>query len=157
MSETVYKGACFCGDCTFEYAYSEDAKPVFAALCHCRLCRNCTASSAAHLVGVPKGAYKLTKGEPKTFTHPDYPSFEHSFCPNCGGHVTQGPKEAGFVAIFPTNLEMGKEKFPEVPSIFKPQCHMNFENAMIQDAFSEAQLPKFKDFPKEMGGSGDML
>jgi hypothetical protein len=68
----------------------------------------------------------------------------------------QGPNGGTFLAVFPTNFDFGKEKFPVVPDAFKP-AHVNFENAMTEECFVGASLPKFKDFPTAMGGSGEML
>ena len=65
----------------------------------------------------------------------------------------QCPIEMSFIAIYPTNLDFGKERFPVVPEIFKPKIHGNCENALTPECLDGCKMTQYKDFPGFLGGS----
>jgi len=70
---------------------------------------------------------------------------QRKFCRECGGHVLTEHKPANFVDVYAAIL----------PTLeFKPALHVNYESAVLR---IRDGLPKLKDFPKEMGGSGEEL
>jgi hypothetical protein len=118
--------------------------PLNMGYCHCDSCRRYS--------GAPLSAFTLWKPENVTVTRGEeflgrYKSSEMSdrrYCTKCGGHVTVDHPSLGLTdirAILPT-LD------------FKPTVHLNYEETVlpIKDG-----LPKLKDFPSAIGGSGETL
>lgn len=93
----------------------------------------------------PPDAVKVTKGADLLGT---YNATEHSFrrwCKTCGGHVLTEHPGMGLTDVYAATI-------PSFP--FKPGLHVNYGETVlhIRDG-----LPKMKDMPAEMGGSGDTL
>jgi UMP-CMP kinase len=139
----TYGGQCNCGAVKFTFECKE--KPMFVGLCHCLSCRNLSSGSAPHLVGIKDDELKFT-GEDNLGEYAPGKMF-FRFCKTCGSPVCQGPKGAGFTAVFASRFDFAMKKFPEIPAIFKPNAHLNFENALIPDLFKNDGLVKFKCFP----------
>lgn len=127
---TEYKGQCPCGAVHFTYTSTEETKPMFSAICHCLNCRKANGTSP-HLLGVPKTAFAITKGEEDSVKHYDItPKLQRFFCQTCGTGIYQGPKGAPFVAVFPTNFDILRVQFPkDVPDFFQVTKQFNCENA----------------------------
>lgn len=71
---------------------------------------------------------------------------DRSWCDKCGGHVlTDHGDTYGIVDVYAAVIE---------GLTFNQTAHVNYESTVmpVKDG-----LPKFKDFPAEMGGSGEML
>jgi hypothetical protein len=92
---------------------------------------------------VPK-IYMITKG------------FRKAFCSECGTAIYQGPVDAPFVATFPTLYEFAG-RFPAMPAPLHPTLHYNFENCILPELFNKEGVTVYKDFPKEIGGSGEKM
>ena len=73
-------------------------------------------------------------------------SFSHrTYCKRCGGHLLNGHPSVGLVDVFSATI----------PTLeFAPGVHVNYAETVlpIKDG-----LPKMKDFPAELGGSGVTL
>jgi hypothetical protein len=70
---------------------------------------------------------------------------ERQFCMKCGGHLMTGHPNFGL-----TDVRAGA-----IPSIaFKPVAHLNYAEGVLP---MKDGLPKLKDFPAEVGGSGEMI
>ena len=70
---------------------------------------------------------------------------DRQFCTKCGGRVMVDHPGLGLVDIAPATL----------PTLaFKPAVHLNYEETVlpIKDG-----LPKLKDFPAAVGGSGETM
>ena len=65
-------------------------------------------------------------------------------CKTCGGHSHHVAGSLGVVDVY-AGLVEGLE--------FKPALHLNYESTIMP---MKDGLPKFKDFPEEFGGSGEM-
>jgi hypothetical protein len=67
------------------------------------------------------------------------------WCKVCGGHLLGRHPQWGLVDVFAATI-------PDFP--FAPGVHVNYESTVlpIKDG-----LPKFKDFPAELGGSGESI
>ena len=67
-------------------------------------------------------------------------------CKTCGGHIFTEHPEMGltdvYVAVLPQQLP------------FQPGVHVNYQESVLHVSDG---LPKMKDVPGEMGGSGDTL
>jgi hypothetical protein len=70
---------------------------------------------------------------------------DRQFCRNCGGHVMS----------FHPGLNLMDVYAATIPSMkFVPGIHVNYAESVlpIRDG-----LPKMRDFPKEFGGSGELM
>jgi hypothetical protein len=67
------------------------------------------------------------------------------FCRQCGGRVMVGHPAIGLI-------DVGSVVLPDLA--FQPTLHVHYGEKVL--AMRDG-LPKFKDFPKEFGGSGDTL
>jgi hypothetical protein len=67
------------------------------------------------------------------------------YCSKCGGHVMTDHPGAEFKDVYAAIL----------PSLqFEPGIHVNYASAVLRIPDG---LPKMKDFPAEMGGSGETV
>jgi hypothetical protein len=139
MSE--YKGACFCGAVEFTVS----GAPAAMGYCHCDSCRRWSAG--------PINAFTLWKPEAVTFTKGEsnlgtYNKTERSFrkwCKTCGGHVLTVHPGWGLTDVYAAVLQDFR---------FEPQLHVNYAESVLR---VRDGLPKQRDVPKEMGGSGAIL
>lgn len=133
-------GTCLCGAVAIEAR----GEPLDMGYCHCDSCRRYS--------GAPLSAFTLWKPENVTVTRGEeflgrYKSSEMSdrrYCTKCGGHVIVDHPSLGLIDIRAV-----------LPSLaFKPTVHLNYEETVlpIKDG-----LPKLKDFPAAIGGSGETL
>jgi hypothetical protein len=70
---------------------------------------------------------------------------QRQYCKKCGGHLMTNHPPLGLVDVFAA----------PIPTLgFAPGVHVNYAETVlpIRDG-----LPKLKDFPKEFGGSGEMI
>ena len=73
------------------------------------------------------------------------PKSERQFCRTCGGHIMANHPPFGLVDVF----------YATIPTLdFKPAVHVNYQETVLP---AKDGLPKFKDFPKELGGSGELI
>ncbi len=140
-SQNEYKGSCFCGAVEIQV----QGAPEAMGFCHCSSCRHWSAG--------PINAFTLWKPEAVTVTKGKdqlgaYNKTEHSirkWCKACGGHVFTEHPGFGLTDVYAAVI-------PGFP--FEPALHVNYGEAVLR---IKDGLPKQKDFPKEMGGSGTAL
>ena len=75
-------GGCQCGAIRYELSKLPDNPSI----CHCRMCQKAFGSYYAPLAGVPRSAFRLTRGELGTFMSSD--EVERGFCRSCGTPLT---------------------------------------------------------------------
>jgi hypothetical protein len=81
MAET-WSGGCQCGAVRYRFA----EKPRGAHVCHCRMCQKAFGAFYAPLVGAPRAAFDVTRGEVALFRSSD--QVERGFCRACGTPLT---------------------------------------------------------------------
>jgi hypothetical protein len=113
--------------------------------CHCESCRHWSASPVNAFSLWNPEAVKVTKGEDNIGTYNKTPRSSRKWCKSCGGHLFTEHPEMELTDVYVAVI-------PDLP--FKPAIHVNYkETALhIQDG-----SPKFKDMPKEAGGSGEVM
>jgi hypothetical protein len=142
MSDS-HKGSCFCG----AVEVTATGAPVHMGYCHCDSCRHWSAGPINAFTLWKPDAVKVTKGADHLGSYMKEPQGTSSrkFCKLCGGHVLSEHPKWGITDIYAALL----------PSVeFKPEMHANYgqKKLAVKDG-----LPKFNDFPADMGGSGQML
>jgi hypothetical protein len=137
----AHKGRCFCG--AVEIAV--EGAPEAMGYCHCESCRSWSAGPVnAYSLWKPD-AVKITKGRDQVGMLAKTPAVERQFCTTCGGHIMANHPPLGLVDVF----------YGTIPTLdFKPAVHVNYQETVLP---LKDGLPKFKDFPKEFGGSGEMI
>ena len=138
MANKSYKGSCFCGTVQFTVA----GDPAGMGYCHCDSCRKWSAGPVNAFTLWRPEAVKVTKGAEKIGTFNKTPHSYRKWCTNCGGHVFTDHPGMGLVDVYAAVIE---------DLHFVPGIHVNYQETRL--AMRDG-LPKMKDMPKEMGGSG---
>ncbi|SDZ77521.1 GFA family protein [Microbulbifer marinus] len=142
MGETKsYQGSCFCGAVQFTVS----GEPAAMGYCHCESCRHWSAGPVNAFSLWQPEAVKVTEGEDKIGTYHKTPNSYRKWCQNCGGHIFSEHPGMGLTDVYAAVI-------PDLP--FEPSVHVNYQEAKLR---IRDGLPKLKDFPKEMGGSGITL
>jgi hypothetical protein len=140
MSNT-HTGACFCGAVQIEVTGSPEAM----GYCHCASCRSWSAGPVnAFTLWKPENV-KVTKGADQIGRFMKSKTSDRQFCRTCGGHLMTHHPTFGLTDVYAATI----------PSVaFKPGVHVNYAETVhpMKDG-----LPKLKDFPAELGGSGVAL
>lgn len=77
-----FSGGCRCGGVRYEC----NAEPALSLHCHCRDCQYATGSAFATVVGVPKEAFNMLKGDVTSYTvdAASGSKVSREFCKTCG-------------------------------------------------------------------------
>jgi len=132
----MHVGTCFCGAVTLEVTGEPEGM---------RSCRSWSGGPVNAFSLWKPAAVKVTSGEGNVATFQKTPVSERKYCTKCGGHLMTNHPPLGLVDVFAATI----------PTLrFAPGVHVNYAETVlpIRDG-----LPKFKDFPKEFGGSGDSV
>ena len=137
----THTGSCFCGAVTVEVTGAPEAM----GYCHCRSCRSWSGGPVNAFTLWKPDAVKVTKGADQVATFAKTPMSERKYCKKCGGHLMANHPPLGLVDVFSATL----------PTLaFTPSVHVNYAETVLK---MKDGLPKLKDFPKEFGGSGEMI
>jgi hypothetical protein len=140
-SQPSYIGTCFCGAIEIE-AIGEPAVMVF---CHCESCRTWLSAPIHGAALFPAANVRVRKGADRLGTYKKTEASHRRFCQQCGGRVLVEHPGIGMTDVSSVVL-------PELA--FRPTMHVHYGEKVLAQRDG---LPKFKDFPKEFGGSGDTL
>ncbi len=146
MSEKgVHEAGCFCG--TVKFSLRGD--PELMAYCHCDSCRQWSAGPVSAFTLWKPDALQLTEGADKIAVFEKNPGTvdetilsKRKWCSVCGGHLYTEHPTMGLI---------------DVPAavigdfVFEPVFHVHYQETVHRIADG---LPKFRDLPKEAGGSG---
>lgn len=134
-------GRCFCGAVELEVS----GAPAAMGYCHCSSCRAWSAAPVNAFSLWKPDEVKVTRGEDRLASVQRSPLTERIYCDDCGGHLMARHPTRGLVDVFVGVL----------PTLeFRPQVHVNYAETVLP---MKDGLPKLKDFPAEMGGSGETL
>jgi len=137
----VQKGQCFCGAVAIEVTGSPEAM----GYCHCASCRSWSAGPVNAFTLWTPDAVKVTKGAEHLTTFEKTKYSQRQFCSLCGGHVMTSHKAFGLIDVYAATI-------PTQP--FKPDLHVNYAETVLPICDG---LPKMRDVPTVMGGSGETL
>lgn len=136
-----YKGRCFCGAVELKVT----GAPAAMGYCHCTSCRQWSAGPVNAFTLWPPSAVTVTRGADQLASYSKNPSSIRKWCKQCGGHVMTDHPGFKLVDVYAAVI-------PDLP--FKPGVHVNYGETVLR---IHDGLPKQKDFPAEMGGSGTSL
>ncbi len=140
-SERTYKGSCFCG----EVQFTVTGEPVAMGYCHCNSCRHWSAGPVNAFTLWHPDAVKLSQGGQHIATYNKTPQSARKWCNRCGGHIFTEHPAWNLTDVYAATI-------PEFP--FKAGVHVHYQETVLP---MKDGLPKQKDVPKEMGGSGVLL
>jgi hypothetical protein len=139
--EKTYEGQCFCG--AVKIVVTGD--PAGAGYCHCTTCRSWSGSPLNAFTLWPTEAVQVIEGEDQIGEFNMNEQTYRQWCRACGGHLMARHPQLGLVDVYAATI-------PSFP--FTPHLHVNYESTVLP---MKDGLPKMKDFPAEMGGSGETL
>ena len=138
---TTHKGACFCRTVEIEV----HGAPEAMGYCHCSSCRSWSAGPVnAFTLWKPENV-KVTKGAESLARYMKTEKSGRHFCKKCGGHVMTDHPTMGLVDVYAATIPTQK---------FSPGVHVNYSETVLP---MKDGLPKLKDFPAELGGSGAIM
>jgi len=140
MADT-HSGACFCGAVAIEVTGS----PVQMGYCHCKSCRSYSGAPVSAFTLWKQENVKVTKGADLLGRFNKVGFSDRQFCTKCGGHVLVQHPSLGLTDVHASTI-------PTV--VFKPAVHLNYAETVLP---MRDGLPKLKDFPAEVGGSGETM
>ena len=137
----THKGSCYCGMVEIEAR----GAPVDMGYCHCDACRKYS--------GMPVNAFTLwkpdnvrvTKGQESLGKFKSSEMSDRRYCTKCGSHVSVDHPMLGLIDVRIGALR----NFP-----FKPKVHLNYAETILP---MRDGLPKLRDFPSAIGGSGETM
>ena len=136
-----HSGSCFCGAVQFTVT----GEPVAMGYCHCDSCRHWSAGPVNAFTLWPPSNFQITKGADNVANYAKTPGSQRKWCKTCGGHVFTDHPQMGLIDVYAAVL----------PTLeFKPALHVFYGETKLR---IKDGLPKMKDVPAEMGGSGEVL
>lgn len=140
MTEKL-KGTCFCGAVEIEVS----GEPAAMGYCHCSDCRAWAAAPVNAFSLWPTDKVTVTKGAEHLASFSKTERSERQYCKKCGGHVMTGHPHWDLIDVYTAVL-------PQLD--FQPGVHVHYQETVLP---MRDGLPKMKDLPGEMGGSGETL
>jgi hypothetical protein len=90
-------------------------------------------------------AVRITSGAEHVATFQKTEFGQHQYCAKCGGHLMTDHPPFGLVDVFAATLPTLK---------FTRGVHVNYAQTVLP---MRDGVPKLRDFPKELGGSGEVI
>lgn len=140
MTKT-YCGHCFCG--AVEIAVTGTSAAM--GFCHCESCRSWSAGPVNAFTLWPPESVRVIKGRENLGIFAKTPTSERQFCTRCGGHIMTMHPGFGLVDVYAATI-------PDLA--FEPQLHVNYAESVLP---MRDGLPKFRDFPSDIGGTGSLI
>jgi hypothetical protein len=137
----THVGKCFCGAVEVEATGSPEAM----GYCHCRSCRSWSGGPVNAFTLWKPQAVRIASGVEHVATFQKSKLSQRRYCAKCGGHLMTNHPTLGLVDVFASTI-------PSVP--FVPGVHVNYAETVLP---MRDGLPKLKDFPAELGGSGEAI
>lgn len=138
---SMYKGKCFCGAVELEVS----GEPAGMGFCHCGDCRSWAAAPVNAFSLWAPTQVKVTKGAESIGEFRKTERSHRQFCTKCGGHLMTLHPHWNLIDVYAATI-------PEFRH--KAGVHVHYQETVfpIKDG-----LPKMKDLPAEMGGSGTTI
>jgi len=137
----THVGSCFCGTVQLEVV----GEPEGMGYCHCRSCRAWSGGPVNAFSLWKLEAVRVTSGSDELATYQKTAFSQRQYCAKCGGHLMTLHPTLGLVDVFAATL----------PTLaFAPGVHVNYADTVLP---MRDGLPKLKDFPAELGGSGETM
>ncbi|MHC8299150.1 GFA family protein [Pseudomonas sp. ZS1P83] len=136
--ERSYKGSCFCG--AVEFTVSGESAGM--GYCHCESCRHWSAGPVNAFTLWKPEAVQVTRGADNIGTYNKTSRSYRKWCKTCGGHIFTEHPRMGLIDVYAAVI-------PDLA--YSPGVHVHYQETVLR---IKDGLPKLKDVPNEMGGSG---
>jgi hypothetical protein len=136
-----HSGSCFCGSVEVEVT----GTPEGMGYCHCRSCRSWSGGPVNAFTLWKPEAVRITSGKEYLASFKKTEVSDRQYCTKCGGHLMTNHPTLGLVDVFAATI-------PTLP--FVAGVHVNYAETVLP---MRDGLPKLKDFPAELGGSGELI
>ncbi|WP_291985631.1 GFA family protein [Candidatus Accumulibacter sp. ACC007] len=140
-TEKTHSGSCFCG--AVQFAVTGD--PLAMGYCHCQSCRHWSAGPVNAFTLWKPEAVQLISGAEHIGTYNKTPNSDRKWCRKCGGHLFTEHPGMKLTDVYAATI-------PALP--FHAGVHVHYQESVLS---IHDGLPKMKDVPSEMGGSGICL
>ncbi|MFL6829483.1 MAG: GFA family protein [Sphingomicrobium sp.] len=141
QSEPVHTGQCFCGAVEVEAR----GEPPAQGYCHCQSCRSMSGAPLRGFTLWPQDMVRVTRGADQLKGYNKMGFSDRQHCAVCGGQVLiQHP------TIRMTDVHSALLRTFD----FRPAVHINYQETVLP---MRDGLPKLKDLPADLGGSGETL
>ena len=141
VTGATYEGSCFCG----EVRFTVSGEPVAMGYCHCDSCRRWSAGPVNAFTLWKPEALSVTHGADNIGTYNKTPHSYRKWCKTCGGHIFTKHPGMGLTDVYAATI-------PDYP--FRASIHLNYQETKLRIGDG---LPKMRDIPNKMGGSGTAL
>lgn len=138
---TTYQGSCFCGAVRLEVT----GEPAGQGYCHCSSCRSWAAAPVNAFTLWKPDAIRVTAGEQHIGVFHKTERSYRKFCTQCGGHLMTQHPHWDLIDVYAATIPA----FRHTPGV-----HVHYQETVLP---MRDGLPKMKDLPSEMGGSGATL
>lgn len=139
--ENSYAGQCFCGAVQFKVS----GEPAAMGYCHCESCRSWSAGPVNAFSLWKPDAVAIERGADNIGAYAKTPNSVRQWCKSCGGHLFTAHPEWGLTDVYAAVI-------PDFP--FQAGVHVHYQETRLP---LRDGLPKLKDLPAEMGGSGETI
>jgi hypothetical protein len=137
----AYKGRCFCGAVQIEVS----GEPEAMGYCHCASCRSWSAGPVNAFSLWKPERVRVVEGAENVATFSKTAFSERRYCAKCGGHLMTNHPPIGLIDVYAATI----------PTLqFNPGVHINYAETVLP---MRDGLPKLKDIPAELGGSGQQM
>jgi len=140
-NDKTYKGSCFCGAVQFTVT----GEPAAMGYCHCDSCRTWSAGPVNAFTLWKPQALHISRGADNIGSFAKTANSHRKWCKACGGHLFTDHPQWSLVDVYAAVI-------PDFP--YQPGVHVHYQESRLP---LRDGLPKMRDLPKEMGGSGAVL
>ncbi|AIL61475.1 GFA family protein [Pseudomonas alkylphenolica] len=137
-TQRSYKGSCFCGAVEFTVS----GEPAAMGYCHCESCRRWSAAPVNAFTLWKPEALQVTRGAENIGSYNKTPQSLRKWCKRCGGHIFTEHPGMGLIDVYAAVI-------PDLA--YSPEVHVHYQETRLR---IKDGLPKLKDVPGELGGSG---
>jgi hypothetical protein len=136
--DKTYQGSCFCGAVKFTVS----GEPAAMGYCHCDSCRTWAAAPVNAFTLWKPEALRITRGADNIGAYNKTPRSSRKWCKTCGGHLFTEHPHWQLTDVYAAAI-------PEFP--YQAGVHVHYQETKLH---IKDGLPKLRDLPNEMGGSG---
>jgi hypothetical protein len=153
VSATTFAAACVLELTSNRHTKQVVGKPLFSGFCHCTQCAKFGNSDRSLTMGYARDKLTVLDGQALLTSH-KLTRVTRFFCSVCGTGMYQ---DAGtFLAASPTVFGANDEY--RLAQDMVPQMHIHYGSSCLYGVVKDGtRLPLFKDFPKQIGGSGEVI
>lgn len=137
-TQRSYKGSCFCGAVEFTVS----GEPAAMGYCHCESCRHWSAAPVNAFTLWKPEALQVIRGAENIGSYNKTPQSLRKWCKRCGGHIFTEHPGMGLIDVYAAVI-------PDLA--YSPEVHVHYQETRLR---IKDGLPKLKDVPSELGGSG---